>query len=86
MEGGNVLISPANDTVEGHPLLSLRTTDHADNYALGSTNATSAATSQASRLAALAMATYPDYWTETIRGLLTHCAIWTPTMSEQTLG
>ena len=83
MEGGNVLISPANDTDQGHPLLSLRTTDHADDYALGSANATSAATSQASRLAALAMSAYPDYWPETIRGLLTHCANWTPTMREQ---
>ena len=83
MEGGNVLISPANDTHQRHPLLSLRTTDHADDYALGSANATSAATSQASRLAALAMAAYPDYWPETIRGLLTHSADWTPTMQEQ---
>ena len=86
MEGGNVLISPANDTDQGHPLLSLRTTDHADDYALGSATATSAATSQASRLAALAMAAYPDYWPETIRGLLTHCATWTPTMREQIMG
>ena len=83
MEGGNVLISPANDIAQRHPLLSLRTTDHADNYALASANATSAATSQASRLAAVAMVAYPHYWPETIRGLLTHCANWTPTMREQ---
>ncbi len=83
MEGGNVLISPANDIAQRHPLLSLRTTEHADDHALCSANATSAATSQASRLAALAMAAYPDYWPETIRGLLTHSADWTPTMREQ---
>ena len=81
MEGGNVLISPANDIAQRHPLLSLRTTDHADDYALGSANATSAATSQASRLAALAMAAYPDYWPETIRGLRTFCKIWVSRMS-----
>ena len=80
MEGGNVLISPAGDIDQRHPLLSLRTTDRVDNYGLGSANATSAAASQASRLAALAMATYPDYWPETIRGLLTHSAEWTPVM------
>ncbi|MCY3661284.1 MAG: S8 family peptidase [bacterium] len=85
MEGGNVLISPAGDTDQQHPLLSLRTTDLRDDYALGSANATSAATSQASRLAALAMATYPHYWPETIRGLLTHCSDWTPAMREQIL-
>ncbi len=86
MEGGNVLISPAGDTHGQHPLLSLCTTDRTDDYALGSANATSAATSQASRLAALAMAAYPDYWPESIRGLLTHSAEWTPTMRQQILG
>ena len=40
----------------------------------------SAATAQASRLAARAMAVYPSYWPETIRGLLVHSAEWTPIM------
>ena len=64
-------------------LLCLRTTDNRNDLALGSTNATSAATAQAARLAALAMATYPDYWPETIRGLLPHAARWTPTMRSE---
>jgi len=80
MEGGNVLADGAGDFRPNHPLLSLRTTDRRDDVSLGSANATSAATAQAARLAALAMATYPVYWPETIRGLLTHHAEWTPVM------
>lgn len=80
MEGGNVLTDGLVDYDDNHPLLSLRTTDIRNDMALGSANATSAATAQAARLAALAMATYPDYWPETIRGLLPHAARWTATM------
>ncbi len=80
MEGGNVLTDGAGDFHDSHPVVSLRTTDRRDDAALASANATSAATAQASRLAALAMATYPTYWPETIRGMLTHAAEWTPMM------
>ncbi len=80
MEGGNVLTDGAGDFHANHPLLSLRSTDRRDDAALGSANATSAATAQAARLAALAMVTYPAYWPETVRGLLTHHAEWTPLM------
>jgi hypothetical protein len=80
MEGGNALTNGVGDFDDFHPLLSLRSTDTRNDLALGSVNATSAATAQAARLAALAMANYPSYWPETIRGLLTHAAEWTPTM------
>lgn len=80
MEGGNVLHDGAGDFYADHPLLSLRTTDRRNDTGLGSANATSAATALAGRLAAMAMATYPSYWPETIRGLLTHSAEWTPAM------
>ena len=80
MEGGNFLTDGTRDFHSNHPIVSLRTTDFADDRALSSANATSAATSQAARLAARAMATYPGYWPETIRGLLTHSAEWTPLM------
>ena len=80
MEGGNVLSDGRGDFHDKHPAVSVRTTAHNDDAAFVSANATSAATAQASRLAARAMATYPDYWPETIRGLLTHTAEWTPTM------
>ena len=53
MEGGNVLGNGAGDFHEAHPLLCLRTTDLDNDLALGSANATSAATAQAARLAAL---------------------------------
>jgi hypothetical protein len=83
MEGGNVLTDGASDFHERHPGLSVRTTDARDDLALGSANATSAATAQAARLAALAQSTYPAYWPETVRGLLVHAAEWTPAMRGQ---
>lgn len=85
MEGGNVLTDGV-DFHDSHPLLSLRTTSARDDLALASANATSAATAQAARLAAKAMATYPGYWPETIRGLLVHAADWTPAMRAEVEG
>ncbi|MCJ7857676.1 S8 family peptidase [Corynebacterium kalidii] len=82
MEGGNVL-SDGKNIHERHPLLSLRSTGVTSDTALTSANATSAATAQAARLAVLAMQRYPDYWPETIRGLLPHCAEWTPSMKRE---
>ena len=70
MEGGKVLHDGADGFDDRHPVLSLRAADNRGDSALGSTHATSAATAQASRLGALAMVAYPDYWPETIRGLL----------------
>jgi len=83
MEGGNVLHDGVGMFEPSHPLLSLRTTGHTNDIALTSANATSVATAQAARLAALAMATYPAYWPETIRGLVVHSAEWTPAMRAQ---
>lgn len=83
MEGGNVLTDGAQSFETKHPLVSLRSTGIRNDLALSSANATSAATAQAARLAALAMDRYPDYWPETIRGLLTHTAEWTPAMDAE---
>lgn len=80
MEGGNVLTDGAGDFHGTHPLLSVRTVGRNSDTEIDSANATSAATAQASRLAARAMAVYPSYWPETIRGLLVHSAEWTPVM------
>ncbi len=80
LEGGNVLHDGGSLFEPNHAALSLRSTGHANDQALASANATSAATAQASRLAALAIATYPGYWPETIRALLVHAAEWTPAM------
>jgi len=80
MEGGNVLTDGAADFHERHPLLSLRTVDSRGDLSISSANATSAATAQAARLAALTQANYPAYWPETVRGLLVHAADWTSAM------
>lgn len=83
MEGGNVLTDGAQMFETKLPSLSLRSTGNNNNVALASANATSAATAQAARLAALAMERYPDYWPESIRGLMTHEAEWTPAMAHK---
>lgn len=80
MEGGNVLTDGATMFEPEHAAVSLRTTGHHNDLALTHANATSAASAQAARLAALAMRRYPGYWPETVRGLLTHAAEWTPAM------
>lgn len=80
MEGGNVLHDGHGLFEPGHAALSTRTTALTNISALDSAHATSAATAQAARLAALTMATYPAYWPETIRALLVHGAEWTPAM------
>ena len=83
-EGGNA----ANDAVSAVwlPSLSLLTTHHrpADRV-LTTTNATSAATALASRLAAQVMAVYSDLWPETIRALIVHSAEWTDAMKRMFL-
>lgn len=63
--------------------MSLTTTDAGGDELLASANATSAATAQAARLAAMAMAQYPSYWPETVRGMLVHGARWTPAMAQR---
>lgn len=79
-EGGNVLTDGATGFHERHPLLSLRSTGIHNDLELTSANATSAATAQVSRIAALTITHYPEYWPETVRGLLVHAAEWTPAM------
>jgi hypothetical protein len=48
--------------------------------------ATSAATAQAARFAALISAEYPALWPEAVRGLLVHSAEWTPQMLKHLRG
>lgn len=83
-EGGNAAkdaISPAT-----LPSLSLLTTNakmHKRLFTL--TNATSAASAVAARMAAQVMSQYPQLWPETVRGLIVHSAEWTPAMIEEFL-
>ncbi len=81
LEGGNLLTDPAGVEQGSHDVVSLLTTSHLGG--LTTANATSAATAQAARLAALVMARYPGLWPETIRGLLVHAAEWTPLMRQR---
>ena len=65
------------------PSLSLLTTHHEPtNRLFTTTNATSAATALAARMSAQVMATYPELWPETVRGLIVHSAQWTPAMRQ----
>lgn len=48
--------------------------------------ATSAATSQVARMAAIIQAEYPEFWPETVRALIIHSARWTPAMEAQMRG
>ncbi len=79
LEGGNA----AKDSLSAVPMpsLSLLMTNHqpADRL-FTTTNATSAATALASRMAAQVMAAYPEFWPETIRALIVQSAEWTDAM------
>lgn len=78
-EGGNA----AKDELSAvwMPSLSLLTTNHRQQERLFTTsNATSAATALASRMAAQVMAAYPDLWPEAVRALIVHSAEWTDAM------
>jgi Subtilase family len=79
LEGGNA----GRDTLGAvsMPSLSLLTTHHLPNERLlSTTNATSAATALAARLAAELMSAYPKLRPESIRGLIVHSAEWTGDM------
>ncbi len=93
LEGGNAARDPLSAV--WMPSLNLLTTHHpatgrdrppwpADRL-LTPTNATSAATALASRLAAQVMAVYPDLWPETVRALIVHSAEWTSAMKRMFL-
>ena len=80
LEGGNVLTDGQGFFETRPAVLSLRSTGIKNDVDLTSANATSAATAQAARLAALTMSRYPSYWPETVRALLVHEARWTERM------
>jgi hypothetical protein len=86
-EGGNVMKNAIGAVDYGCPDLSLLTT-----YFKPSKKpfvcswATSAATAQAARLAALITAEYPSYWPETLRALVVHSAEWSAQMQTHLRG
>ncbi|MFF7947626.1 S8 family peptidase [Streptomyces griseorubiginosus] len=80
MEGGNLLVDPGETMLDPHDVVSVTTTSKDAFRLITSANATSAATAQAARLAALAHAAYPGFSPEAVRALLVHEARWTPAM------
>ena len=83
-EGGNRLLSPDGTTVSDADSVSLLTTSGKTAGQLFEVSAdTSAACALVSRQAAILMDEYPDYWPETVRGLLAHSAEWTERMWER---
>lgn len=80
-EGGNRLLSPDRSEVSGEDVVSLLTTSGRTTGQLFEVSAdTSAACALVSGYAAVLMSEYPEYWPETIRGLLVHSADWTEFM------
>ncbi|MHA7147831.1 S8 family peptidase [Burkholderia pseudomallei] len=83
-EGGNRLLSPDKTEVTDADVVSLLTTSGRTTGQLFEVTAdTSAACALVSRQAAILMAEYPNYWPETIRGLLVHSAEWSDRMWER---
>ncbi|ABK43803.1 conserved hypothetical protein [Magnetococcus marinus MC-1] len=80
LEGGNVA-SDGRDFHDGIPDLSLLTTNFKPvKESFTFSWATSAATAQAARLAAIISAEYPNLWPESIRALIVQSARWTKAM------
>jgi subtilisin family serine protease len=83
-EGGNYAKDRNDFVTSAEDLEILTTQSSSDSTALlGTIRDTSAATAQAARMAAILQAEYPDYWPESIRGLIVHSAEWTARMLEE---
>lgn len=81
MEAGNRAVSPSGNEVLSLDSLGLLTTGpDTEEQPLVAFSASSAATAQASRMAAMLSAKYPEMWPETIRALMIHSAEWTASM------
>ena len=82
LEAGNRALSPSRlEAVAGLDSLSLLAASrNVDTEPLTPFWATSAATAQASRMAAQISAAMPGYWPETVRALMVHSANWTDPM------
>ena len=79
-EGGNVATDGQNFDGGVADLCLLSTFHRPVERLFVLSNATSAATAQVARLAAIVSAEYPSLWPETLRALIVHSAEWTPVM------
>ncbi len=82
-EGGNVATGPNNSILPLEELGLITTSHEPTKGQFVGFNSTSAATAQAAWMAAKIQKAYPDYWPETIRGLIVHSANWTDAMKSQ---
>ncbi|ATI65946.1 subtilase [Edwardsiella tarda] len=83
-EGGNLLLSPDHTEVSCEDTVALLTTSGKTSgqvFERGSD--TSAACALVSNIAAQLTAEYPDFWPETVRGLIIHSSEWTERMSKR---
>lgn len=80
MEAGNRAKSPGGREVLTFSALSVLSTGRSMAEPLVPFQATSAATAQAARLAARISGAHPNFWPETVRGLIVHSAEWTSEM------
>ncbi len=83
MEGGNVGIDGSRFCTEMDDLSILSTNSDPTDMVLSTIHATSAASAQATHLAAHIIAQYPEMWPETIRGLMVHSARWPEALFNQ---
>lgn len=80
MEGGNAAIDATGQIDKPDSLGLLTTYYRYTERSFTITGDTSAASAQAARIASFIQARYPDYWPETVRGLLVHSARWSQAM------
>jgi|ERR1035437_4576365 hypothetical protein len=81
MEAGNYAKDSFDNSITDPDSLRLLTTFHKPTEKLFTVfGDTSAAAAQASRISAIVQYQYPDFWPETLRGLLIHSADWTKEM------
>jgi hypothetical protein len=79
-EGGNVAVNGSDFDWPVPDICLLSTHYKPVQKAFTLSFATSAATAQVARMAAIVRAEYPDYWPETVRALIVHSAKWTRPM------
>lgn len=85
LEGGNVAKDKTNFVTESEDLSLLSLHHKPQERQFEMINATSAATAQASWIAAQIQIQYPEIWPETIRALMVHSADWNESMRSQFL-
>lgn len=84
MEAGNIGIDKETGfTTSIDDLKPLSTHHEFQEKLLSSFGETSAATALATHLAAMLLAEYPNFWGETLRGLIVHSAEWTEAMTRR---